>query len=209
MKKHQTQLLINMKKTIITSLLIIGFSFGLKAQSKRAIDLNKSKVHWFGSHAFDFSGHEGIVIIKDGELLTTNDRITSGSFVIDMNTLINTDGDLNQDLIDHLKGEDFFEVKKYPTAKFMINNIKYHDPKNTPESKQIYIRVHGNLTIKGVTQSVWFEGEMNPEQTLILSKFKIDRTVYGINYKSKSFGASVKDGIISDAIELRIELHLK
>lgn len=209
MIKHQPQLFIQTKKIIIAALLIIGLSFNLKAQNKLAIDLNKSKVHWSGSYSFDFGGHEGIVKIKEGQLLTTDGKITSGKFVIDMNTLVNTDGDLSKDLIDHLKSEYFFEVKKYPTAKFVIREIKYHDPKNTPESNLIYIRVHGNLTIKGETQPVYFEGEMNPEKTLILSKFKIDRTVYGINYKSKGFGASIKDGVISDAIELRIELHLK
>jgi polyisoprenoid-binding protein YceI len=198
-----------MKKTFLTSLLIISLSISLKAQNSLAIDINKSKVHWAGSYSFDYGGHEGTVKIKEGQLITNAGKITSGKFVIDMNSLVNTDGDYSQDLVDHLKSEDFFEVKKYPTAQLVIKNVKYHDPNNTKESKQIYIRITGDLTIKNITQSIWFEGEINPENTLILAKFKIDRTVYGVNYKSKGLGASIKDGIISDAIELKIELHLK
>lgn len=125
-----------MKKTFLTSLLIISLSISLKAQKSLAIDINKSKVYWSGSYSFDYGGHEGSVKIKDGQLLSNEDKITSGSFVIDMNTIVNTDGDFSQDLIDHLKSEDFFEVKKYPTAKLIINKVTYHDLNYTKESKQ-------------------------------------------------------------------------
>lgn len=198
-----------MKKTFLTSLLIISFSISLKAQKSLAIDINKSKVHWSGSYSFDYGGHEGTVKIKEGQLLSNEDKITGGSFVIDMNTIVNTDGDFSQDLVDHLKSEDFFEVKKYPTAQLVIKNVKYHDSNNTKDSSQLYIRITGDLTIKNITQSVWFEGVINPENTFIFAKFKIDRTVYGVNYQSKGLGASIKDGIISDVIELKIELYLK
>jgi polyisoprenoid-binding protein YceI len=197
-----------MKKTFLISLLIISFAISLKAQKSLAIDINKSKVHWSGSYSFDYGGHEGTVKIKEGQLLSNEDKITGGSFVIDMNTIVNTDDDFSQDLVDHLKSEDFFEVKKYPTAQLVIKNVKYHGSNNTKDS-QVYIRITGNFTIKNITQSVWFEGVINPENTFIFAKFKIDRTQYGVNYQSKGLGASIKDGIISDAIELKIELYLK
>tara|TARA_R110001592_G_scaffold40359_5_gene132599 strand:- start:4502 stop:5101 length:600 start_codon:yes stop_codon:yes gene_type:complete len=198
-----------MKKIIITLLLITGFSITTKAQKETTIDLQKSTVRWFGAYSFDFGGHEGVVKIKEGKVSTTDGQITNGLFVMDMNTIANTDGDYSQDLVDHLKSEDFFEVNKYPTAKFVISNVKYHDPNNTKDSDQVYIRVHGNLTIKSTTLPMWFEAEINPDNTLIEGKFRIDRTLYGVNYKSKGLGASIKDGIISDAIEFRIALRLK
>ena len=108
-----------------------------------------------------------------------------------------------------MKSEDFFEVDKYPTAKLEITKVKYHDPNNTPNSKQVYIRVHADLTIKSTTLPIWFEAEINPENTLMDARMKIDRTLWEVNYKSKGFSASIKDGIISDAIAFKIKLHLQ
>ncbi|MCE7995578.1 MAG: YceI family protein [Roseivirga sp.] len=196
-----------MRKIIIALLLITGFVLHIKAQEKVKIDIEKSVIKWSGSYSFDFGGHEGTVKIKDGELTKTNGRISAGQFIIDMNTIVNTD-DYSQDLIDHLKSDDFFDVKNHPTAKLVINRVKYHDPNNTKFSKQIYIRINGDLTIKGIRQPVMFEAEIDPGQTNILAKLKIDRTLWNVSFKSKSISASIKDGIISDAIEFRISLRI-
>lgn len=196
-----------MRKIIITLALITGFGITLNAQESIKIDTEKSVVKWSGSYSFDFGGHEGTVKIKEGGLVKTNDKISGGAFIIDMNTIVNTD-DYSQDLIDHLKSDDFFDVENHPTAKLVINKVKYHDPNNTKFSKQIYIRINADLIIKGIKQPVMFEAEMNPEQTNILAKLKIDRTLWNVSFKSKSISASIKDGIISDAIEFRISLLL-
>lgn len=197
-----------MRKIIITLALITGFGIAINAQESIKIDTEKSVVKWSGSYSFDFGGHEGTVKIKEGGLIKTNDKISGGQFVIDMNTIVNTD-DYSQDLIDHLKSDDFFDVENHPTAKLVINKVKYHDPNNTKFSKQVYIRIDADLIIKGIKQPIMFEAEMNPEQTNILAKLKIDRTLWNVSFKSKSISASIKDGIISDAIEFRISLHLK
>lgn len=126
-----------------------------------------------------------------------------------MNTIVNTDGDYSQNLVDHLKNEDFFEVNKYPTSSFEITSVMYHNSNNTIFGSPVYIRVQGKLTIKGTTRPIRFEAEINPANTIIDGKFKIDRTIYNVNYKSKSTSGFIKDGIISDAIEFRVQLHLK
>jgi len=198
-----------MKKIILTILFITSHSILVQAQEAMKLDLKKSEVKWFGGFAFDFGGHEGTVNIKSGELIKVEGKIARGTFVIDMNTIVNTDGDLHKELIDHLKSDDFFDVENHPTAKLSIEKVKYHDPNNTKFSDSIFIRLNGELTIKDITHPVMFEGEVNAESTMIIAKFKIDRTRWNVNFKSKSIGARLKDGIISDAIELRIALHLK
>lgn len=198
-----------MKNFKVILLVIIGFSTFTQAQTVVKIDLNKSVVNWSASYAFDFGGHEGTVKIKEGALIKTGDKFTGGSFVVDMNTIANTDGDYSQNLVDHLKNEDFFEVDKYPTSGFEITNVTYHKPNNTIFGSPVYIRVQGKLTIKGTTRPIHFEAEINPANTVIDGKFKIDRTIYGVNYQSKSTAGFVKDGIISDAIEFRVQLHIK
>lgn len=196
-----------MKKICLTILLVTILSFNIIAQNEIKIDINKSLVNWSGSYSFDFGGHEGTVKIKKGQLFKQNGKITTGSFVLDMNTIMDVEN--SEDLIVHLKSEDFFEVEKYPTAKLEITKVKYHDPKNTPSSSQVYVRIHGELTIKSTTLPLWFEAEINPDNTIIDAKLKIDRTMWDVNYQSKGISASIKDRIISDAIEFKIKLLLQ
>ncbi len=198
-----------MNKTILILCLIAGsFSIRVNAQEITKIDIENSTVNWAGSYSFSFGGHEGTVKIKAGLLVATKGKITGGSFVIDMNTIVNTDGDYSQDLVDHLKNEDFFDVKNHPTAQLVITKVKYHDPNNTKWSDKTYVRIDANLTIKGITHPIQYEAEINAENTQMESKFKIDRTLWGVTFKSKGIGTRLKNGIISDAVEFRIVLKL-
>ena len=74
------------------------------------INVEKSIVNWKGSMLFSFGEHYGTVNFKEGSLEFKNDEIIGGSFVVDMNTMVNTDGDYNEGLVNHLKNEDFFDV---------------------------------------------------------------------------------------------------
>ena len=58
--------------------------------------------------------------------------VESGSFVIDMNSISGTDleaGKGKADLEGHLKNEDFFDVTKFPTAKFVITSSEIKEGK--------------------------------------------------------------------------------
>lgn len=199
-----------MKKITLLFTLITCISTFAKAQPMtEKIDLANSVVKWSGSYSFDFGGHEGTAKLMSGQLIKADDKIIGGTFVIDMNTIVNTDGDYSADLVEHLKSEDFFDVEHYPSASLSITKVKYHDPANTKFSDSIFIRVHGDLTIKDTTLPLWFEAELNAEKTKIEGKLKIDRTRWGVNFKSKSVSAKLKDRIISDAIEFRIILQLR
>ena len=88
--------------------------------------------------------HFGTVNFK-GSLGISDGKLVSGNLIFDMNT-INTE-DLNggkkQKLDDHLRGEDFFDVEKFPNAYLKIKN---YDGKN----------ITGDLTIKEVTKEISF-----------------------------------------------------
>lgn len=197
-----------MKKLILLVTLITSFSITVQAQKKSNLDLKKSTVNWAGSLSFGFGGHDGTIKLKDGEIIKDNGKVTGGRFDIDMNSIVNTDGEYNQDLIDHLKDEDFFNVKEYPLAELVITNVYYHDPNNTPNSIKTYFRVNANLAIKGISQPIEFEAETDDEHTEIRARFKIDRTSWEINYGSKGFSDRLKNNIISDVIEFNILLKM-
>lgn len=187
-----------MKKIIITCLFIAGLSSTIQAQEKLNINTSKSDVHWYGYYTFYFGGHDGTIDLKEGHFIKTNGKITGGEFVIDMTSIKSTDiknPKANKSLVNHLKDPDFFDVKNNPLAKLVITKVEYHDP--------THARLEADLTMKGITKSVNFQAEFNFEELSMTTKFKIDRTLWGVNYNSK-----IKDGAISDAIGFEIKISL-
>ena len=187
-----------MKNTIICMVLFFVSTTILKAQEQLHINTDKSEIKWFGEYAFYFGGHHGTIGISKGHFIKTNDVITGGEFVIDMDTIICLDIDdeeANAGLVDHLKHEDFFEVEKFPEAKIVITKVKYHT--NTT------MRIEADLTIKEITLPVNFEAEVDYEKQQMTTKFKIDRQRWGVDYNSK-----LRDGAIADGIGFEIKLSL-
>lgn len=176
---------------------------------KLSIDTEKSSIKWKGTMLFSFGEHYGTVNFKSGNVLKTGDKITGGSFVVDMNTIVNTDGDYSPNLIEHLKNEDFFDVPKYPEATI--------DFLQTELNNAGKYKIIADLTIKGIKKAiVLYDVEfiknisnLSMEDDAKMSvKFKIDRTEWNINYASKGI-STVKDYAISDAIELEVVVYLK
>jgi polyisoprenoid-binding protein YceI len=78
-------------------------------------------------------------------------------------------------LTNHLKSPDFFEVRKYPTAKFESTKI---------DSSSGTTQITGKLTLHGVTKEITFPAtvEIGDGGLKLKSEFSLDRTEYGINY---------------------------
>lgn len=179
-----------------------------RAQETTALDIKNSVVTWYGETTFGFGGHEGTVKIKSGELQQKQGKITGGKFILDMNTIANTEGGYSQDLVDHLKSEDFFDAEKHPTAELLITKIHYFDSNNTPGDPIIYIKVNADLIIKGISQPIQFNALTDDKHAEISAKFKIDRTLWGVNHRAKGFADRLKNSIISDAIQFNISLKM-
>ena len=198
-----------MKKIILVFTLLMSITFITNAQEVTEIDTKRSKLTWKGSHLFGFGSHEGIVKIEKGQLLKSGNKISGGAFSIDMSTIAHSDVSYESELIKHLKSEDFFNVTEHPKASLVITKVKYHDHKNNPGSDKTYLRIEADLTIKAITHPIMLEAEIDKGGNTIAAKFKIDRTRWNINFGTKSTTASMKDSIISDAIEFEVELPLK
>ncbi len=171
-----------------------------QGQGTIKIDTAKSVIKWKGSNLFKFNQHYGIVKLLSGEISMNGGSISEGKFVVDMNSILNTDGKYNEMLVMHLKNQDFFDVAKYPEAKLEINQIKYEDDG--------HMEIEALLTIKGISKPIKFSStiEKGPNETFLKSRFIIDRTQWGISYESKGLVASLKDDIISDAIEFEVTI---
>ena len=174
-----------------------------------AIDTEASVILWKGSKPG--KDHVGTLKLNSGSLASSDKNISAGDFVIDMNSITNTDldGQGKDNLEAHLKGtvegkeKDFFNITEYPTAGFVITSV-------TGENGDIM--VSGNLTIKDKTHNIEFPAVVSfPGDGVFLKSkpFTIDRTQWGVNFMSKSIFEELKDQFISDDIELTVELHGK
>lgn len=184
---------------LITHLLITICSLTiLYGQEKLPINPSTSEIKWSGEYTFYFGGHNGTINFKEGYFIKTDEKIMGGEFIIAMNSIVNLDienAEGKNGLVAHLKNGDFFDVKKYPTAKLIITKTKYQD-KN-------HLEIDADLTLKGITLPIRFQAEVNYEKLQMTTKFKIDRTRWGITYNS-----DMKDSIISDAIGFEVKLNL-
>lgn len=163
---------------------------------------SKEIIHWTGSKLA--GDHTGTLQIKESSVMVTSGKLTGGTVVVDMKSMINTDleGEWNAKLIGHLHSEDFFSTDKYPTSTLKITKVSASKKANT-------YNVIADLTIKGITKSENFEVTLKDEGSsyIITSHVKIDRTKYDVRYGSSSFFDDLGDKAISNEFSLNVTLH--
>ncbi len=211
-----------MKKVVLTLAVVAAVLVSCKGEKKEAVeakeavkvekavkvannvDVVNSVITWKGTKPTgDF--HEGVVSLKEGSLTVENGVLTAGEFVIDMNSIKNTDikdAGKSAYLVKHLASADFFEVEKYPTAKFVITSSEKKDDK---------LQVTGNLTVKDVTKSITIPATVSETDGVVTFKsdaFNVNRADFNVKYKSKSFFSlkELKDRVIDDLMGMSFEV---
>ncbi len=116
-----------------------------------------------------------------------------------MNSLASTDltGDKKAKLEGHLKSDDFFGVKTFPTSTFEIISLA---PLSGVKAGEPNFNVTGKLTIKGKTNDISFPATIKfdgPNMTAT-GTVKVDRSKYDVRYGSKTFYADIGDKAIAD-----------
>ncbi|MBH83347.1 MAG: lipid-binding protein [Flavobacteriales bacterium] len=185
-------------KQAVLLILTIGCFFILQSFTieKEDIKIKDSALTWVGSKIT--GSHEGTINLKSGYLTFDNKNLVGGEFVIDMTTIVCTDlsGKGKASIESHLKSDDFFSVDNFPNASLKILNVKN-------KSFDQY-QVNANITIKGFTQKIVFDAEI--KEKTAKAKLIIDRTLFGIIYKSGNFFEELADKAIYDEFEMSIEL---
>lgn len=180
---------------------------GQTEEMKWTLNEKSSTLKWMGKPIVG-SGHEGTIQFMSGSVTVSAAGLpVQGDFVIDMNTIRNTDIKQEsgaRDLENHLKDDDFFSVAKYPRASLSILKV-------TPEASvgaEKKVKVTARLTIKGISHQVVFPATVSNDKDgfRIKADLTIDRTKWGVNYQSKSVFGNLKDGIISDDVQISVDL---
>jgi len=191
-----------MKTKIIAILIIVQFAMASGMAQTFVVDASKSTLNW---KAEKITGsHEGTINIMSGTLKIEAGKIISGSFVINMTTIVNTDltdAEYNKKLVTHLKSPDFFDVVKFPEGVFTIT-------KPVDISKSV-TEVRGNLTVKGITKPLTFKANVMKDGNSYIfnaNSIVIDRTLYNIKYGSGSFFSDLGDKAIYDEFIIKLKL---
>lgn len=168
-----------------------------------------------GSHNGSFEKFSGSI---DYESTPETSKV---SITIDTSSLTTDTPDLTK----HLKTPDFFDVAKYPEAKFESTEIKLGGDKGATHT------VTGNLTLHGITKSITFPATIavtptagsassgssgsasplpitpaptssaSPSVITVDSTFAINRKDFGINY------AGASDNLIRDDVVLTLNIR--
>ncbi len=143
--------------------------------------------------------HYGTIRIAQANFELSGESIVSGEVLIDMGSISVADikdADDNADLVAHLNSPDFFDVQKFPMARLLIVGAEGAGGNQT---------LMCELTIKDKTIEKRIDVVVVDNGNRELSiKFatSIDRTKFGIEYKSKSIDALL-DNFIYDQFDLK------
>jgi polyisoprenoid-binding protein YceI len=157
----------------------------------------QSTIHWVGRKVT--GDHHGTIAMKEGILLFNDTHLTGGKFVIDTQSiqiLDITDPVTNAQFAGHLASDDFFNSDQYPEATFEISHVE-------PRQNGSY-HVEGKLTIKGITQPISFNAQINHSDNMVTAsgKITVDRTKFGIKFRSANFFQNLGDTLIYNNFDL-------
>lgn len=176
------------------------------------LDTSATTLEWHTAHKGGVEPHTGSLAITSGTLAVDNGTLTGGSFVVSTASIKDhdlTDTAKRAMLEGHLKSPDFFDVAKYPTAKFEITRVEPYDsaklPSLLPGATHL---ISGNLTLKDSTKNVTFPAKVTITADAIEAQanFNIDRTLWGMNYKGPN---NPQDWMIQKEVNLKLDLKAK
>lgn len=161
------------------------------------ISASDSRVIWRGEMLGIYS-HEGTLDLTEASLMMNDGKITGGSFVANLNSMVPTDDNYNPEegstpekLVGHLKSPDFFDTENYPTAKFEITKVEG-------------TTAMGMFTVRGITNEEKVENiaiKKEGNKVMVTGDLVFDRKKYDVSWDSP-----VADRVLSSDIEVKIEL---
>jgi polyisoprenoid-binding protein YceI len=154
-----------------------------------------SKVNYVGAKVS--KKHDGSFETFKGTVKGVGNDPTKSTVTVEIDTASVTSDD--EKLTTHLKSPDFFDVEKFPKARFTSTAIKAGGDKGASHT------VTGNLELHGVTKSITFPAtiKMSNDSVDVDAEFSINRKDFGIVY------AGMADDLIKDEVLIKLEIRAK
>lgn len=137
-----------------------------------------------------FAGLKGSITVNDADITKSTVSVTIDTTTIDTGVQMR-DNDL--------KGPNYFDVAKFPTASFASTSVS---------GSSGHLTVNGNLTLHGVTKPVTLdvEGPTGPITGMDKKPHSGFSATTTLKRKDFGIGTNTPDNIISDEIKLTIDL---
>jgi polyisoprenoid-binding protein YceI len=211
-----------MNKSIIFSILL-GFAVMIvgaqaadqtKASSSEptvsgtmTLNVEKSTIKWIGKKVVG-NQHHGTINFSKGNFSIADGKLTGGRFDVDMKSITDKDLDskeMRAKLEGHLKSEDFFGVKSFPTGSFSITKAVHNAKAGSDEANY---SITGTMKLKGISQKLSFPARIDIENGTLTASAKVvfDRSKFDVRYGSGSFFDNLGDNVISDEISLNLNM---
>lgn len=161
-----------------------------------SLQIEKSEFTWTGKSAFSDYSLSGTIEAKEGTLQLKKKKIQAAKVVMDMQSMDSSTGGL----VKHLKGKDFFQLKKYPEATFELDS-----PLDLSKAEQ---NVKVWLTIKDIREAIEAPVVVQRiDKTVVVNGNAIvNRVTYGVNYNSPTLFPKLTENAIADEFELAFKL---
>ena len=194
------------------------------ANQNLIIDSDNSSLRWLGGLKYNVNDHYGFIKIKNGKINLNEDKKITGRIVVDMKSISNEDVESKwkQNLVNHLKSPDFFDVQKYSESFIQINSSKII---RKLENENYLVQIDAELTIKSIVNRIRFEAIIDFDSTTknATGKMVFDRNDFEIQYRSEmhiydpdsfwnkleSTRATAMDKVIKDEIEIIFDIKTK
>ncbi|MDF7813683.1 YceI family protein [Hymenobacter sp. YC55] len=160
-------------KPVLAFLLFFSLVSFQPAATTYQANLTTSQLTWTGHAEAGTWAPTGSMQLRRGAFEYDGQTLRNARFEFDMSSIKHQDAKLTE----HLRGADFFDIEKYPTAVFVLREMKGD-------------MAVGQLTVKGITKPIQFPLALErlPDgQLRIKGTATIDRTQFGVNYNSSSF----------------------
>lgn len=164
------------------------------SEEKKIFVFSKSsKIEWTGSkvtgsHSGGFANFVGKFEVVGSELVPGGKHFVT----VDMASVFSD----NEKLTEHLKSEDFFDVAKYPIARFQLREATRQEGDN--------FEISGILDMHGMAKKITFPATMklSGKETLLdmQAEFSINRKDFGIVYPGKP------DDLIRDEVVMKFDV---
>ncbi len=157
------------------------------------INPENSKIEFTGSKVT--GSHDGGFKKFNGTINLVGEKAESSTVNVDIETA-SIYANVDQ-LTQHLKTPDFFDVEKFPKATFTSTKVE-PDPAGGADS----YNVTGDFDLHGVKKSITFPAtiKVNSDDVEVKSEFSINRKDFGISYAGKA------DDLIRDGVVIRLDL---
>lgn len=152
--------------------------------------------------------HPGTFKLSYGRVMATDDKVTGGTFVIDVASMEQEEEMIDSKLRPHLLSGDFFNAETFGTSRFEITNVEPYEARPGEQSlvDGTNFTISGNLQIKDVTKNITFPARVDRDGDRLEAQanFDIDRRQWEMNYgNDKTLG----DNFISETVNIELRLQ--